>query len=245
MFHVKHLSSPEAIDAADVQARLGVIGVSATEEQSARIARHAALVAVANTRMNLTRITGRDEVLALHIVDSLAFIEHCEPLTGDIVDIGSGAGYPGILLSILGYDVSLCESVKKKAAFLAECVADLGLNATVQAVRAEELALSAPRSADVVIARAVSALPSLIELAAPLLREGGRLVALKGNPEDSELASAENASPMCGMVQTAVRGYALPSGEERTLFVYERRGPTRLTLPRRPGMAQRQPLGGP
>lgn len=245
MFHVKHSPSPEAIDPDAVRAGLSRVGVLATQRESELIARHAALVAEANTRMNLTRITSHNDVLALHIVDSLAFIEHCEGLTGHIVDIGSGAGYPGVLLSILGYDVCLCESVKKKAAFLSECVEDLRLSATVEPVRAEELARSRPKSADVVIARAVSALAPLIELAAPLLKEGGRLMALKGSPSDSELTGAVKAASMCGMVGTAMRKYTLPSGEDRTLLVYERVGPARLTLPRRAGMAQRQPLGGP
>lgn len=245
MFHVKHPNTHGSVDADSVRAALSAVGVSATKQQAELIARHAALVAEANTRMNLTRITDPDDVLALHVVDSLAFVEHCEALSGRIIDIGSGAGYPGVLLSILGHDVWLCESVKKKAAFLAECVADLGLNATVQPLRAEELALAAPRSADVVIARAVSALASLIELASPLLKNGGRLVALKGSPQEQELAMAAKVAPMCGMVQTAACSYSLPSGEERTLVVYERSGFASVTLPRRPGMAQRQPLGEP
>ncbi len=243
MFHVKHSAHPEQIDATTVKVRLQAVGVDASEHQCEQIARHSLMVLEANARMNLTRITAAEDVLALHIVDSVAFLAHCEPLTGWIVDIGSGAGYPGIPLSILGREICLCESIKKKAAFLQQCVDDLGLDATVAPVRAEELSLSAPRSASIVIARAVSALPSLVELSSPLLRDGGRLVALKGTPDASELAAAATAARMCGMTVLSRTEYALPTGEARTLFVFERRGTPRLSLPRRPGMAQRQPLG--
>lgn len=218
-------------------------GVLVSADEAGLLARHAELVQIANERLNLTRITTDDGMLALHIVDSLAFLPLTGPLTGTVIDVGSGAGYPGIPLAVIGCDVVMCESVQKKAVFLRECLEELGVNAVVEGVRAEELALRAPAIADVVVARAVSALASLVELASPLLRNGGRLIALKGPGSSAEAAAGRSAAGRCGMVEESETAYTLPSGEARTVVVYRRQGEAAIQLPRRPGMAQKHPLG--
>jgi 16S rRNA (guanine527-N7)-methyltransferase len=204
---------------------------------------HADLVLEANQRMNLTRITSPEDVIILHIADSLAFINLVAPMDGVVIDVGSGAGYPGIPLAIMGLDLRLCESVKKKAAFLEECVDSLGLRVPVHPVRAEEYAKAYPRQADVVVFRAVSSLASLVELASPLLREGGRAIALKSAVAEEERLGGSRAAATCGMRPTDEQRYTLPSGEKRSVLVYERRGRTGIALPRRPGLAQNHPLG--
>jgi len=231
-----------AFDPTVVRECLAAAGVDVTPEQAHRLIQHAALVLKTNAELNLTRITEPESVVTLHIVDSLAFLPLISPLAGHIVDIGAGAGYPGIPLAILGYDVLLCESLKKKAAFLETCVAELELSTSVSSERAEELATRRPGAAEVVIARAVSALPSLVELAAPLLTKGGRLVAMKGIPSTQELDQAEYAASQCGMKSVEAVRYSLAGGEERSVFVYQRVARARIKLPRRNGMAQRQPL---
>lgn len=242
MFHVKPLPDDNPLSPYSVQQALAAVQVIATTAQAMLLSKHARLVLDANERMNLTRIIDPEAVLRLHVVDSLAFLPRISQTGGRIVDIGSGAGFPGIPLAVMGFDVVLCESVKKKAAFLADCVDQLGLSCAVEDMRAEELAAKAPGVADLVIARAVTGLASLVELAAPLLREGGRLIALKGSPEEAEKACGRIAAAMCGMVPMTETQYMLPGGERRTVFEFERRGTPRIRLPRRPGMAQKSPL---
>ncbi|MDZ4179026.1 MAG: 16S rRNA (guanine(527)-N(7))-methyltransferase RsmG [Coriobacteriia bacterium] len=238
---MKHNLSYTALGSRDVEDALSALGLSVSSEQIGLLVRHANLVLEANTRLNLTRIVEPHAVATLHIADSLAFTTHAT-LGGRILDIGAGAGFPGIPLAIIGHDVWLCESVTKKASFLSTCLADLGLHGKVFDIRAEELASTHPAAVDVVVARAVSSLPSLVELAAPLLVPGGRLVALKGSPEDSERAAGVAAAGICGLVLSSEIHYSLPAGESRAVFVYERVGRSRVKLPRSPGMAQRHPL---
>lgn len=241
MFHVKH--EPQQITQPSVIEALRVVGVVVTPEQARLLVEHASLVLRTNETTNLTRITDPAEMLQRHIVDSLAFLPLIEPLSGNVIDIGAGAGYPGIPLAIVGVHMSLCESVKKKAAFLAEAVTSLGIDTSVYAERAEELALKAPHTYDAVIARALSSLPALVELAAPLLKMGGRLVALKGTPAIDEERDGLRAAELCGMRLASSDHYALPGGDSRSVYAYERIRRASLKLPRRSGMAQRHPLG--
>lgn len=241
MFHVKP-NSPHIASGAIIQA-LTECQVTVSAAQAELLARHAELVLEANKYLNLTRITEPEEVLHLHIVDSLAFLHLVRPLSGAVVDIGSGAGYPGIPLAILGHEVLLCESVQKKAKFLETVVGDLELDAEVTPQRAEDLAKDCRATFSAVVARAVSALPSLLELASPLLQIGGRLIALKGSPESSELDQAERVARMLGFRCEVDEKYQLPRGEHRRVLVYGKVREPRIALPRRPGSAQRHPLG--
>ncbi len=241
MFHVKHHT--RILTPAWVTAGAAEVGVSITAWQAQQLVRHAHLVLEWNSSRNLTRIVDPDDVCVLHVVDSLAFLPHFPQLRGRMIDLGSGAGYPGIPLAILGHDVTLCESVQKKAAFLEHAVVALGLQTWVFAGRAEDLARTQPGTFDVVVARAVSSLASLTELAAPLLREGGHLVALKGVPDAAEYERGRAAGASVGMQEIARKRYVLQRGEERTAVQYLRQGPVQVRLPRRAGMAQRHPLG--
>lgn len=209
-----------------------------------RLARHARAVLETNAVMNLTSVPEADFV-PLHILDSLSALPYLRAEgPGVFVDLGSGAGYPGIPLAIMsGRPVVLVESVRKKAAFLEAVCAELRLEATVRPVRAEELALECPGSFDVVVARALSSLPSLVELAAPLLRQGGVLVCMKGRPDPSELLRGEAAAAKCGLVMERADAVEVPFVDAaRTIVIYRKSGPARMRLPRRNGLAQRQPL---
>lgn len=241
MFHVKPFHTHFTPD--EVTVALSQAGVQASPDQASKLAAHAELVLKLNERLNLTRIVDHEDVLVLHIVDSLAFVPLIGPLRGNVLDIGSGAGFPGIPLAIMGHSVSLCESIRKKAAALEEIVGALALTVTVFPRRAEELAASSPAAFDVVTARAVSGLGALIELAAPLLSQGGRLVALKGMPEAQETERADRVAEICGMSLVSMVRYELPRGEARTVFEYRKVARAKIELPRRPGLAQRAPLG--
>lgn len=228
----------------EIEQALGDLGIDATAQLVGSLARHLALVEEANRSFNLTRIEPENAV-SLHVVDSLLVLPHLAAApAGAFADLGSGAGYPGIPLALAsGRDLHLVESVKKKAAFLERVVVELRLKATVHPVRAEELAQESPGAFCAVTARALTALPSLVELASPLLRDSGVLLALKGRPSDEELSAGVTAGAVCGMREVRRLEIALPGTDiVRTVVVYEREGAPRVRLPRRNGMAQREPL---
>jgi len=227
-----------------IAAGIEALGLCAPVDGAETLARHLSLVLEANAQFNLTSIDPVDAV-ALHVLDSCAatsFLAAAPP--GAFADIGSGAGYPGIPLSVIaGRRVALVESVGKKAAFLERVVAELRLDATVHRARAEELAQTQPGSFAAVTARALSSLPSLVELAAPLLHRDGLLICLKGDPDEAELLRGRSAAALCGMIEERVAPISIPgTGARRCVIVYRRSARPRVPLPRRPGMAQRKPL---
>jgi len=248
MFHVKpgdHTSDVrDALSRESIERALGAHGISSTSVQAETLSKHATLVLDANREFNLTRITDAGDVLELHIVDSaLATAAVVAAPLGSLVDLGSGPGYPGIVLCVLsGRRTMLVESVGKKSAFLSSAVSQLGIDASVYAGRAEDLARERDSEFACVVARAVAPLASLVELAAPLLILRGRLVALKARPSDEEIASGVRAAAQCGMRQVAAEGIELSEGQTRTLVIYERVGGSRIKLPRRTGLAQHAPL---
>lgn len=223
------------------------LGVVVTEREAEMLLAHLGKVLEANQYLNLTAITDRESAIRLHVVDSLALVPYVRSAEGRVVDIGSGAGYPGVPISIITTGaVDMIESVKKKALFLAECIQALGglSGSQVLPVRAEEVAETRSGHYNVVTARALSSLPSLVELASPLLGDGGQLLAMKGSPETQELDSGRRAALIVGLEETERVEYVLPkSGESRTVVRYTKVGEPTIELPRRIGLAQKRPLG--
>ena len=194
-----------------------------------------------------TSVHDRREVENVHIADSLVGLE--VPAVGEaarIVDLGSGAGLPGLVLAIgrPQAEVVLVESVGKKCAWLERTVTALGLeNVRVVCARAEELE---EEPFDVVTARALASLPVLCEYAAPLLREGGALVAWKGAVDAREDADGLHAAQVLGLEREEVRAVEpYPGSQRRTLHVFRKVSPTPAGYPRRPGMAAKRPLSAP
>jgi 16S rRNA (guanine527-N7)-methyltransferase len=233
------MSNTETIDDG-----LRTMGLEASVAQSQALDRHVALVYETNREMNLTAIP-EAEAVSLHVLDSAAALPYLDRAPeGPYADLGSGAGFPGITLAILsGREVHLVESVRKKAAFLERAVTELCLKATVHPFRAEELAQQTPGTFAAVTARALSSLPSLVELAAPLLADGGHLICLKGRPAPDEIQRGDAAAGQCGMLRVSMDEISVPGVDgSRVIVVYRRSGRPRIKLPRRNGMAQRQPL---
>jgi 16S rRNA (guanine527-N7)-methyltransferase len=194
-----------------------------------------------------TSVHDRREVESVHIADSLVGLE--VPAVGEaarIVDLGSGAGLPGLVLAIARpeAEVVLVESVGKKCAWLERTVSALGLeNVRVVCARAEELE---EEPFDVVTARALASLSVLCEYAAPLLREGGSLVAWKGAVDAREDADGLHAANVLGLEREEVRAVEpYPGSQRRTLHVFRKVSPTPEGYPRRPGMAAKRPLTAP
>ena len=190
---------------------------------------------------------GRD----VHIRDSLSGLEFDELRdAGRIADVGSGAGLPGLVIaaSLPGAQVDLVESVSRKCGFMREAIERMALeNAAVVCRRAEEWgAESEPgrEAYDAVTARAVGGLAELAELASPLLRDGGWLVAWRGARDPDDERRVADAVPRTGVEPAQVRPVTPYAGSrDRHIHLLRKNGPTPDDLPRRPGMAAKRPFG--
>jgi 16S rRNA (guanine527-N7)-methyltransferase len=190
----------------------------------------------------------RDPVVGveIHVADSLsALAVDAVRGAGRIADLGSGAGFPGLVLAVALPEarVAVVESANRKCAFLDRAAAGAGLrNVEVVPARAEAWEAGLGEH-DIVTARAVGPLNVLVEYAAPLLRTGGQLVAWKGRREPVEEADAAAAADVLGMSPPAIRSVEPPVGvRSRNLYLSMKLRPTPAEFPRRPGMARKRPL---
>ena len=190
------------------------------------------------------------EARRVHVADSLSGLGVAELREARrIADIGAGAGFPGLVLALALPEarVDLVESVARKCDFMrrAADAARIG-NVEVVCSRSEELARGPGREAyDAVTARAVGSLAELAELASPLLREGGVLVAWRGARDESEEAALEEAGAEVEMrPERIIAAEPYPGSRHRHLHVVRKRGPTPERFPRRAGMARKRPLAG-
>lgn len=216
-------------------------------QQDKLLVQHLKWVIKTNKEIRLTAIDSFEDGWRLHVIDSLLCLPEIEAAPeGRLLDIGSGGGYPGVVLGITtGREVICLDSVKKKMKALDQFLSATGGLSNISAVgaRAEEIAASYRESFAIVTARAVSQLSSLIELAAPLLEDDGHFIALKGNLAVQELEAGDRVAEIVGMSRISCRECQLPDkGEMRTIVVYKRLGDAQISLPRRIGVAQKRPL---
>jgi 16S rRNA (guanine527-N7)-methyltransferase len=185
----------------------------------------------------------------VHVVDSLTGLEIPELReAGRVADVGAGAGFPGLVLAVAlpRAQVDLIESVSRKCAFMRQAAEAAGIaNAAVLDTRSEDWAAGEGRERyDAVTARAVGRLSTLAELASPLLKPNGVLVAWKGKRDPEEEAQLERASGSLAMRQEQVLDVGNRAGSHhRHLHVIRKTGDTPADLPRRPGMAKKRPKG--
>jgi 16S rRNA (guanine527-N7)-methyltransferase len=185
----------------------------------------------------------------VHVEDSLTGLEVAELAKAErIADIGSGAGFPGLVLAVVLADsrVDLIESVGRKCEFMRRAIDAAGIvNATVLNARSEEVAGGEKREAyDAVTARAVGRLSTLAELASPLLRDSGILVAWKGKRDPDEEQQLERAADQLAMHPERILDVGDRAGSKhRHLHVLRKLGATPNGLPRRPGIAKKRPAG--
>jgi 16S rRNA (guanine527-N7)-methyltransferase len=193
-----------------------------------------------------TTVVEPDRAVDVHLADALVALDLDAVRQATVLaDLGAGAGIPGLPLAAALPDahVLLVESVGRKGAFMERCIAAMGLaNAEVLTARAEEWPDGIGRC-DVVTARAVAPLNVLVEYAAPLLRDGGVLVAWKGHRDDEEERDGHAAAALLGMAVEEVREVApFPAAQARHLVIARKIAPTPAGYPRRPGMARKRPL---
>ncbi len=221
-------------------------GISLSSGDVEAMALHWHLIEATNRHTNLTAIKELDAAIQKHYLDSLFLLPWVNS-DQRVLDIGSGAGFPGIPLAIAAKKSRffLLDSSAKRCAFLEECRKKLGLeNITVLNSRAEK----AGRDKDlretfkVVTARAVGALPVLLEYALPFVEIGGLFISPKGPALDEELAASPSALEILGGKYLESREYRLPGGEIRRLAFFLKEAPTPLKYPRREGMPEKKPL---
>ena len=226
-------------------AALGIVPPAGAVEG---LERYGALLLEQNQVMNLTAITDPAQVAALHFLDSAALLG-CADLAGaSLVDVGTGAGFPGMVLKLLVPDLrlSLVDSLGKRLDWLSSVCADLGLTGvTIRHARAEELSREAGwrEGFDFATARAVADLRVLTELCLPYVRVGGRFLAMKAAGCQAEVAGAGRSVSVLGGRLRPLARYTIPGTEvERAVAVVEKVSPTPQGYPRRWARIQKAPL---
>ena len=214
-----------------------------------KLQRYSALLLEWNQRFNLTAITDDEGIALRHFVDSLTVLTVLPHKPVRLIDVGTGPGFPGIPLKIARPDltVTVMDSVAKKVKFCDEVIRQLGLQGIrAEQGRAEEVAHQPAyrEQFDTVTARAVAALPTLVEYLLPFAKVGGMCIAMKGSDAEAEAAQAETAIRTLGGRLNRVVSVTLPGlPDKRALIVIDKIAPTPAVYPRQGGMPRSAPLG--
>ena len=226
-----------------LMAELPTLGLSLGEDQIDRLCRFGELLLRQNQVMNLTAITEPTAVARLHFLDSLALLRE-EALAGKtLIDIGCGAGFPGVPLAIAEptLRVTLLDSLQKRVNWLKTILPELGVDAACVAARAEEYVAEHREAYDVATSRAVARLNILSELCLPYVKVGGKFLALKGAMAQAEADEAKTAIEALGGKLAEIREY--PVGEAiHRIVVVEKVRPTPKAYPRKFAKIKQQPL---
>lgn len=224
-------------------------GLSLSASQQASFAKYNELLLTWNEKVNLTAITQPQEVAVKHMIDSLSCHDPAVfPQGAAVIDVGTGAGFPGLPLKIIRPDIelTLLDSLNKRLLFLQEVVSALGLTGvTLVHARAEEAGrLPAHRERyQVATSRAVARLNVLAELCLPFVVVGGSFVALKGAQYQEELAEADRALKLLGGKVAEVRPVYLPGlADSRAVIYVAKQAKMPPAYPRRPGLPEKKPL---
>ena len=222
-------------------------GIDLEEEALSRLETYASCLLEWNERMNLTAITRPEEVAVKHFVDSIALLSVVDiPKGGRMVDIGTGAGFPGVPILIARPDIrlTLLDSLNKRLIFLKELLGQLGLTAQLQHGRAEEGGKKPEfrEQFDLATSRAVANLRLLAEYCLPYVKVGGIFAAMKGPDVESERKEAENAIRLLGGMVVSVHPFSLPDGSGRTIVVIQKEKKTPDAYPRHGSQISKKPL---
>lgn len=199
-----------------------------------------------NSVMNLTAISGETDVARLHFLDCAALLGLTDFCGKNVIDIGTGAGFPGLVLKIASPDIklTLLDSLDKRIGFLRETCAMLGLDG-VECIhaRAEEAPENLRAGFDIAVSRAVARLNLLCELCLPQVKKGGVFVAMKGPDCVNELAEAQRAIRLLGGEVEAVRKYTVPGTDvTHSAVIIRKHSDTPAKYPRRWAQIKKQPL---
>lgn len=211
-----------------------------------RLEKYAEMLIEKNKVMNLTAITQPEEVALKHFYDSLIPLKQIDiPKGAKVIDVGTGAGFPGMVLKIARPDIelTLLDSLNKRLVFLQEVLDELGLSANIIHTRAEEAARGELReSFDFAFARAVAQLNTLCEYCLPYVKVGGCFVAMKGKKAAEELIEAEKAIQVLGAKKEAFIEDTLPNGDERGTVILRKISQLSPKYPRAGGKIAKSPI---
>ena len=219
------------------------LGLELSPETQEKLCRFGHAVVRQNEVMNLTAITEPDQVAKLHLLDSLTVLKAADIGGKTLIDVGCGAGFPGVPLAIACPDakVTLLDSLGKRMKWLETVLPELGVDAACVTARAEEAVASCREQYDFATSRAVARLNVLLELTAPFVKVGGAVLAMKGAAAREELAEAGTAIKKLGLKLEAVREFPM-DGTMHAVIVLRKVSATPSRYPRRFAKIKQAPL---
>lgn len=227
--------------------RLDECGIAYNDEAISRLDRYAALLVEWNEKMNLTAITDPEGIVIKHFLDCALLLKQVNiPEGASVIDVGTGAGFPGMVLKILRPDIklTLLDGLNKRLTFLNEVAKSLGLEVTTTHIRAEEAGKNPlyREKFDLVTARAVAELRVLYEYCLPLCRVGGTFCSMKGPSAEEELKNAVKAKSLLGGGKAEITTETLTGEEVRTFVITKKISQTPPKYPRISAKISKQPL---
>ena len=226
-----------------LQAGLPQLGLELTEDTQKQLCAFAQAVIEQNKVMNLTAITEPEKVARLHLLDSLSLLAAAELKGKKLIDVGCGAGFPGVPVKIAcpETELTLLDSLGKRMAWLETVLPQLGVDAKCVTARAEEAVGACRESYDVATSRAVARLNVLLELTAPFVKVGGLVLAMKGAAAQQELEEAKNAVKRLGLKVEKVMSFPIEEAAH-AVIVLRKVSPTPPQYPRRYAKIKQSPL---
>ena len=222
---------------------LETLGLSLPTERQEKLCAFARAMLRQNEVMNLTAITEETQVAKLHLLDSLTVL-CCADLKGkSLIDVGCGAGFPGVPLAIACPEakITLLDSLGKRVKWLEETLPQLGISAECVTARAEEAVAARRERYDFATSRAVARLNILLELTAPYVKVGGAVLAMKGTAAKEELSECAGAIKKLGLKLEEVREFPV-DGTSHAVIVLRKIAPTPKQYPRRYAKIKQSPL---
>lgn len=226
-----------------LRAGLPGLNLNLSEQTQKTLCDFGKAVVAQNEVMNLTAITEPEQVAKLHLLDSLSVLA-VQDLTGKkVIDVGCGAGFPGVPLKIAcpGMELTLLDSLGKRMNWLQEILPTLGVDAQCITARAEEAVTDRREQYDFATSRAVARLPILLELTAPYVKVGGAVLAMKGAAAQEELDESKNAIRALGLKLEKIQQFPI-DGTSHAVIVLRKIAPTPKQYPRRYAKIKQAPL---
>ena len=219
------------------------LGLDLSEEIRNQLCAFGRAMVKQNEVMNLTGITEDEAVAKMHLLDSLTVLSTADLAGKTLIDVGCGAGFPGVPLAIAAptAKITLLDSLGKRMKWLEEVLPTLGVSAECVTARAEEAVVTRRESYDFATSRAVARLNILLELTAPYVRVGGAVLAMKGAAAREELAECGNAIKKLGLKLEEVKEYPI-DGTAHAVIVLRKVAPTPPKYPRRFAQIKKSPL---